>query len=179
MWKDTWLHPVQWLTAAKAQKFGLASLRNKTTKQSATLAVRIFRAREEAPPIWRSIYFNTAWIWKNASCSMCCGLLATIKLTVSTSHSQVQNTDELTFAFYIEGKRMRSTNHSNIVFFLTYKFRASLHLWFIPRDPTLVQKLHISHEGEDEQRESGWMSPSGVKICGERAFVCYGWVSFF
>jgi len=46
--------------------------------------------------------------------------------------------------------------------------------FFIWRD-----SIHFSHEGEDEQGESGWMSQGGDKICGEGVTsFCYSWVTF-
>lgn len=98
-----------------AWKFGLAS-----TQQNATPAVQIFHVREEAPPICHSIYFNTVWIWRKALCYICVAATITpqiqLMLTVAMSHAHEKNTNELTFAFYIEGKWMMSTNYSNIYF---------------------------------------------------------------
>lgn len=59
---------------------------------------------------------------RNALCSMCCGhSQITLMLTVATSQARVQNTEELTCAFYVEGKLTMFTNCSNI--FLRYEFR--------------------------------------------------------
>lgn len=59
---------------------------------------------------------------RNALCSMCCGHSPiTLMLTVATSQARVQNTEELTCAFYVEGKLTMFTNCSNI--FLRYEFR--------------------------------------------------------
>lgn len=57
-----------------------------------------------------------------------------LTLTVAMSLAQVQNTDELTFAFCIEGKELR-LQIIQIYIFLRYEFKDHPSTSFIPRDP--------------------------------------------